>query len=739
MGEIMYYSSNLDNPVPINRGNFNYLLLLIPMLPLDLFIITELYYLYIKYSIERFYKKSESPLIVNSPNLLPNLSHIDYAVFDKTGPLTSMKKKLSLLYFYSNNTIYEFDDYDSFLQKFLEAGSKYNAQSILMNDCEHKDTTKNSQMRLVNCRNLIDDYFSSNLDEFFHDLLESLVLANSMRFEYCKKQEKRVLTFQFEDDKLLYNFANNLNFELIEQNMKTNNMLYSLRIIKRCHNYKILGLCEELAENHENKFTIIYENLSMGKYVLLIKIRFSQIKNDLKLSKEETESLSSILGIFNGKGILDPLIYAKRTLNLEEGELFAERYRNLQSSLISQKSNLIEIMSQLSYDLEIIGIVGIQEDLEPDIFELIKFLKSQNINSWILTGDNKLNAYNVASRIGIFDNEATQYCIESENHQDLVKQVKKILGDLSIEIKPIVDREKKQNNIRNRDEKFHKNTIVLNTVVDEKYDKFIMINGRSFDIILNDDYLLPHFVFICRFLRTVVGFNFSAENKGKIVDILKKKFIKNATVMAIGNGFNDILMMNSADVSIEITPKFEIRQKMKAHMMLGDFVLSNLKQIKELMMFHSGVCFDSCKRMTEISYYKSVLYGITLFIYAFFDKFFSNCIYDPLLTLFYYSIFNISSHILCLLFYKKIPSIIRSDFSEIYLEGRFQKRFLAKKIFFGILESCLLSSIISIITLFGEADLISSGGRTSNYNSLGLIYAYSYSFFIHIKVLYIKS
>jgi magnesium-transporting ATPase (P-type) len=121
-------------------------------------------------------------------------------------------------------------------------------------------------------------------------------------------------------------------------------------------------------------------------------------------------------------------------------------------------------------------------------------LKSLNINSWILTGDSKQNAYNVASRIGIFEYEAEQHCIESEKYQDLVRQIKMILGSLSNDIKPVTKVEiqnRRKSRIISFSEK-KKKSINLRTVFYEKYDKYILINGRSFDIITQDEYLFSH-------------------------------------------------------------------------------------------------------------------------------------------------------------------------------------------------------------------------------------------------------
>ena len=279
-------------------------------------------------------------------------------------------------------------------------------------------------------------------------------------------------------------------------------------------------------------------------------------------------------------------------------------------------------------------------------------------------------------------------------------------------------------------------TSFLTTFVDEAYDKYILINGKSFDLILNDEYLYSNFLFTCSIIKTIIGYNFSAFNKKIFVDLIKHKIQKNATVLAIGDGFNDILMLNSADVGIEMINKRKNNKRIESNMMIGDLVLNNFQQIQKIMINYSGAYFDSYQKFTQISYYKSFIYGFCLFVFAFFDDFYSNCLYDPLLTFFYFGYFNIFSQVLCLIYYKKIPNKIREDFFDIYNESKYQKkiRTIIKALILMIFEGVLISFIITIITLMSIMETINDDGFTSNYNDLGFIFAFSFVIFIHLKV-----
>lgn len=730
----MSYSATLNSPQLYEQKSLHHILVLTVIFPLDFYIISEIWLWCVKYRFEYKFKNKNQFLKINSPNLITNLSHVDYAIFDKTGSLTKNSKSLSLLYFKERGMIYEFSDYASFLEKFWSTSHNQHFLRSISN-CFDANTLypSFSQSKIIDSKALIEEYYSNEGFNLFNGLLESIILTNSISCEYSKREKMWKLKFRMKEEKVMNSFARHLEYEFLNYYRKEGCLYYSVRVKKHVYDYKILGFLEQESDIMYNIFTIIYEDPRKNNFVISCKGHTSKLMKRLKLSKQDFENLDSILSNFNKKGFQDPLMYAKRILSQEEANDFFEKYNILQASLISQEDYLADLVNDLLTDLELMGLAGLQEDLEPDSFELIKFLKSLSINSCILTGDAKQNAYNVVTRIGMFDEEAEQFCIESENYEDLVKQVKTILGSINNSIKPNsqVERTNKSKRI------IAKQSMQLATIFDEKFDKYILINGKSFDLIQKDEYLFSNFLFACSLLRTIVGFNFSSQNKKQFVEIIKHKFNRKSTVMAIGHGFNDILMINSADIGIEIAKTSKNQPNVDINMMLGDIVLTNLRQVKQLMMNQTGVYFERFKHFIEFTYFKSFLYGYSLFLFAFSTQFSSNCFYDSLMTVFYFGFLNVPSQILVLVFYRKFPNQIRDELPEIYHESKYQKKVMKiiKNLFLLIVEGYVIAVTINLMILSSIAQVITpDGGYAFNYNSLGFIYIYSFSIFVHAKV-----
>lgn len=71
------------------------------------------------------------------------------------------------------------------------------------------------------------------------------------------------------------------------------------------------------------------------------------------------------------------------------------------------------------------------------------------------------------------------------------------------------------------------------------------------EIISTNESLEAHFAFILAYVGKVVAYELSAELKQYFVRLVK--FIdKNATVLSVGDGWNDALMMQQSDIAFEL-------------------------------------------------------------------------------------------------------------------------------------------------------------------------------------------
>ena len=75
-----------------------------------------------------------------------------------------------------------------------------------------------------------------------------------------------------------------------------------------------------------------------------------------------------------------------------------------------------------------------------------------------------------------------------------------------------------------------------------------------------------------------------------------------AMSLAIGDGANDVSMLQMADVGVGIVGK----EGMQA-VMASDFVLGRFKFLKRLLLLHGHWCYDRLSRMIVYFFYKNAV------------------------------------------------------------------------------------------------------------------------------------
>jgi len=79
--------------------------------------------------------------------------------------------------------------------------------------------------------------------------------------------------------------------------------------------------------------------------------------------------------------------------------------------------------------------------------------------------------------------------------------------------------------------------------------------------------------------RSVVAFEFSYEEKGRLTRLIHDSFVIKPTVLAVGSSWCDSWMMHTADVSIQVESGGD-RSAMCEKRILGDLLLSDLGSFK---------------------------------------------------------------------------------------------------------------------------------------------------------------
>uniref|UniRef100_A0A452GZ53 Phospholipid-transporting ATPase n=1 Tax=Gopherus agassizii TaxID=38772 RepID=A0A452GZ53_9SAUR len=236
---------------------------------------------------------------------------------------------------------------------------------------------------------------------------------------------------------------------------------------------------------------------------------------------------------------LRTLVVAKKSLTEEQHQDFENRYNQAKLSIHDRALKVAAVVESLEREMELLCLTGVEDQLQADVRPTLEMLRNAGIKIWMLTGD-KLE---------------TATCIAKSSH--LVSRTQ----DIHI-FRPVISRGEAH--------------LELNAFR-RKHDCALVISGDSLEVCLK--YYEHEFVELACQCPAVVCCRCSPTQKAHIVKLLQHHTGKRTC--AIGDGGNDVSMIQAADCGIGIEGK-----EGKQASLAADFSITQFKHIGRLLMVH---------------------------------------------------------------------------------------------------------------------------------------------------------
>ncbi|XP_067888575.1 probable phospholipid-transporting ATPase IIB isoform X1 [Heterodontus francisci] len=219
--------------------------------------------------------------------------------------------------------------------------------------------------------------------------------------------------------------------------------------------------------------------------------------------------------------------------------LCLNRYNQAKLSVHDRSLKVAAVVESLEREMELLCLTGVEDQLQADVRPTLEMLRNAGIKIWMLTGD-KLE---------------TATCIAKSSH--LVSRNQ----DVHI-FRPVMNRGEAH--------------LELNAFR-RKHDCTLVISGDSLEVCLK--YYEHEFVELACQCPAVVCCRCSPTQKAQIVKLLQQHTGKRTC--AIGDGGNDVSMIQAADCGIGIVGK-----EGKQASLAADFSITQFKHIGRLLMVH---------------------------------------------------------------------------------------------------------------------------------------------------------
>jgi phospholipid-transporting ATPase len=334
-----------------------------------------------------------------------------------------------------------------------------------------------------------------------------------------------------------------------------------------------------------------------GKYYLFIKgadnVILERLKQDSDDSLEAMKLNNSIkhLERFASEG-LRTLCFACRELEAETAVEWLEKW-NVALNTVNDRQRVIdEAAAEIENDLVFIGATGVEDRLQESVVDTIQSLYKADINIWMLTGDRFETAVSAGFLSGLIDTQTKQLHVLIPEYNEIIKTLK-----------------------------FY-DTLTNEASSDSKFA--LVINGATITIVFSelftetDKALFKRIVQRC---RTLLCCRLSPLQKAQITEFVRYQLQKIA--LAIGDGGNDVSMIQAANIGVGISGKEGLQASRSA-----DFSIAKFKYLKRLLLVHGAWAIYRVSRMVIYALYKNILMYVFNFWYSYLNSFSASTLVD---------------------------------------------------------------------------------------------------------------
>jgi phospholipid-translocating ATPase len=278
---------------------------------------------------------------------------------------------------------------------------------------------------------------------------------------------------------------------------------------------------------------------------------------------------------------LRTLVVGRKRLSSEQYEEFSRQYFQASLSLQGRDNAMADVVqSHLERNLELLGVTGVEDKLQQDVKPSLELLRNAGIKIWMLTGDKVETARCVAISSKLVARGQYIHTISKLKRKDLAyDQLNSLRG---------------------------------------KPDACLLIDGESLHVMLT--HLRNDFISIAVLLPAVVACRCSPTQKADIAKLIRGYTKKR--VCCIGDGGNDVSMIQAADVGVGIVGK-EGRQASLA----ADFSIQQFHYLTKLLVWHGRNSYKRSAKLAQFVIHRGLIISVCQTMFSIAGKFEPNALY----------------------------------------------------------------------------------------------------------------
>lgn len=272
---------------------------------------------------------------------------------------------------------------------------------------------------------------------------------------------------------------------------------------------------------------------------------------------------------------LRTLLYGYRYLEEEEYAAWKKIYLGASTRLVDRQEMVERAGEMIEKDFELAGATAIEDKLQKGVPETIDRLRRAKIKLWMLTGDKLQTAVNIGHSCRLIK-DYSSVTILDRSAGDIQHRMAAATLELT-------------------------SGCVAHSVV--------VIDGQTLALVESDEIIRKLFIDLAILVDSVICCRASPSQKAYLVRVIRRK-VKHAVTLAIGDGANDIAMIQEAHVGIGITGREGLQAARTS-----DYSIAQFRFLLKLLLVHGRWNYIRTCKYTLGTFWKEMLFYLTQALY----------------------------------------------------------------------------------------------------------------------------
>jgi phospholipid-transporting ATPase len=430
------------------------------------------------------------------------------------------------------------------------------------------------------------------------------------------------------------------------------------------------------------------------------------------------DSTVTLLEEFANEG-LRTLCIAYRNVSEQEYFEWSKIYEKAATTINNRGAELEKAAELIEKDLILLGATAIEDRLQDQVPDTIHTLASAGVKIWVLTGDRQETAINIGYSCKLITEEMSVILVNEATHY----ATKEFLEEKLAQLKGVIEEEERQIPWQNR---------VLNSIPYVQMGKFakvkkvadkdlqnvvLVIDGKSLSYALEDDIKMI-FLELAILCKAVICCRVSPLQKALVVKLVKKNVIGSVT-LAIGDGANDVSMIQAAHVGVGISGLEGLQAARSA-----DFAIAQFRFLRKLLLVHGSWSYSRMSKVVLYSYYKNIVLYLIQLWFSFSNGFSGQTLFETWTSSAYNIAFAFFQPMAIGIFDQFLNARMLDRYPKMYGLGQ-RNEFYNFYTFWGWILNSFFQSLIMyycFTQIYGEGAMLANGNVMNNWGLGEMIY-----------------